>query len=970
MSTFDQSSKIPPLTAVNNASSQRNLESITLIWYDPNIDETNGTKQTMNELREINNSVVFHTDLDACIGYIKNVTAEKIFLVTSGKFAERILEKNHELSQVDSIFIFCSKPDRYEKLIQKYSKLIGIYVQRQDLLNSLRENIILVEKHLETFSFYSQHKQKSTRDLSKESAEFLWFQMFKDVILRLPRDSHAKQQMIEFCRYYYYGNEKELKFICEFARDYKSNMAIRWYTKETFLYKTVNKVLRTEDLEQLHTFRFFIADLSLNLSTEYEKLIRKGEKIIMLYRGLKMEKEELETLKQNEHSLISTNGFLSTSRSKEQALAFAQKPTKRTDTIAVLYEIECNIEQTDSIIFADIAKFSDYPNEAEVLFDLGSTFEIISAKKNAELNLYLVKLKASDKGSKVAKEYIELNRKDEDETSLELIFGKLLIDMGQYDQSLKYFQSLLVNDQTQKDDIAKINNLIGSTYYNKGDLDKALEYYQLAYDLMMNDKPIRIKDSARPLTNIGLIYHRKGQYSRALELYLKSIEIFETYYGKEHITATKTLTNIGNIYTESRQYHRALQYYKNIRRIQQLYLPSDHLATAMTLNNIAVVYTKMNAIDRALEYYQQSLDMKKRILPPDHNDIRVTMANIADINTEINRLHYPVSYSKMCQASTAKSTILTQNKPPFIHTIPANAIWVQNGITVAGSKVSGDATNQLNWPYDLFVDDDQTVFIADNGNHRIMQWKNGDTTNGQVVAGGKGQGNGLHQLSYPTDVLIDKETDSLIICDRDNRRTVRWSLRSGATQGEILTGHIDCRGLAMDEQRYLYLSDTEKHEVRRYQLGEKNGTLVAGGNGKGGGRNQLNEPTYLFVDRQRNVYVSDSSNHRVMKWNKGAKEGIVIAGGHGQGNALTQLSHPNGIFVDTLGTLYVADSHNHRVMRWTQGDKKQGTVIVGGNGEGEGGNQFNGPTGLSFDRHGNLYVVDMGNHRVQRFSIE
>ncbi|CAF4727962.1 unnamed protein product, partial [Rotaria socialis] len=27
-----------------------------------------------------------------------------------------------------------------------------------------------------------------------------------------------------------------------------------------------------------------------------------------------------------------------------------------------------------------------------------------------------------------------------------------------------------------------------------------------------------------------------------------------------------------------------------------------------------------------------------------------------------------------------------------------------------------------------------------------MQWKNGDTTNGQVVAGGKGRGNGLHQL--------------------------------------------------------------------------------------------------------------------------------------------------------------------------------------------------------------------------------
>ncbi|CAF4262256.1 unnamed protein product, partial [Rotaria sordida] len=43
-------------------------------------------------------------------------------------------------------------------------------------------------------------------------------------------------------------------------------------------------------------------------------------------------------------------------------------------------------------------------------------------------------------------------------------------------------------------------------------------------------------------------------------------------------------------------------------------------------------------------------------------------------------------------------------------------------------------------------------------------------TNGQVVAGGNGQGNRLDQLDHPTDVLIDKETDSLIICDRDNRR--------------------------------------------------------------------------------------------------------------------------------------------------------------------------------------------------------
>ncbi|CAF3404332.1 unnamed protein product [Rotaria socialis] len=302
--------------------------------------------------------------------------------------------------------------------------------------------------------------------------------------------------------------------------------------------------------------------------------------------------------------------------------------------------------------------------------------------------------------------------------------------------------------------------------------------------------------------------------------------------------------------------------------------------------------------------------------------------------------------------------------------IPANVTLKQNGVTIAGGHGEGNATNQLHWPHGLFVDDDQTVVIADYMNHRIMQWKNCDTTNGQVVAGGKGEGNGLHQLKYPAEVLIDKETDGLIICDLGNRRVVRWSRRNGTTQGEILVDKISCSGLAMDAHRYLYVSDVEKHEVRRYQLDEKNSTIVAGGNGQGDGVSQLNVPKYLVVARDQSVYVSDNWNHRVMKWMEGAKEGIVVAGGQGRGNALTQLSHPNGIFVDTLGTLFVADSSNHRVMRWTQRDKKQGTVIVGGNGEGAGENQFHCPYDFSFDRQGNLYVADEYNHRVQRFSIE
>ncbi|CAF3578433.1 unnamed protein product [Rotaria sp. Silwood1] len=301
-------------------------------------------------------------------------------------------------------------------------------------------------------------------------------------------------------------------------------------------------------------------------------------------------------------------------------------------------------------------------------------------------------------------------------------------------------------------------------------------------------------------------------------------------------------------------------------------------------------------------------------------------------------------------------------------TIPANARWTQNGVTVAGGHEKGDDTNQLYRPWSIFVESDQILVIADTINNRIVQWKMGDT-NGQVVAGGNGQGNRLNQFKLPSDVLIDKKTESLIICDKGNRRVLRWSRYSGTAQGEILVDDIDGWGLAMDEQRYLYISDTVKHEVKRYRIDDKNGTVVAGGHDKGDGLNQLNMPTYVFVDRQQAVYVSDSENHRVMKWDKDAKEGVVVAGGQGEGKAFTQLSSPRGLFVDTWGTLYVAEWGNHRVMCWPKA-AKQGIVIVGRNGEGKEPNQVNRPAGLSFDQHGNIYVVDWGNDRVQRFSIE
>ena len=264
------------------------------------------------------------------------------------------------------------------------------------------------------------------------------------------------------------------------------------------------------------------------------------------------------------------------------------------------------------------------------------------------------------------------------------------------------------------------------------------------------------------------------------------------------------------------------------------------------------------------------------------------------------------------------------------------------------------------------MDDDQTVYVTDVWNHHIVAWKNG-MENGQVVAGGNVDGDGAQQLNCPTDVIVDKETDSLIICDRENNRIVRWPRRYGAS-GETIIANIACFSLTMDGNGSLYISDKDNHEVRRYGRGESQGIIVAGGNGRGHRLDQLNSPSYIFVNRDQSVFVSDWKNHRVMKWIEGAKEGIVVAGNQGHGNSLSQVFYPQGVLVDQLETVYVANGWNNRIIRWPKG-ATQGTVIAGGSGQAKQKNQLNSPRDLSFDRHGHLYVVDQGNARVRRFTI-
>ncbi len=85
-------------------------------------------------------------------------------------------------------------------------------------------------------------------------------------------------------------------------------------------------------------------------------------------------------------------------------------------------------------------------------------------------------------------------------------------------------------------------------------------------------------------------------------------------------------------------------------------------------------------------------------------------------------------------------------------------------------------------------------------------------------------------------------------------------------------------------------------------------------------------------------------------------------GVEGGGNA--QFRGPKGLAIDSHGNLWVADDGNHRVQELSSTGSYLGEFGSWGTGEG----QFKEPKGLAIDSHGNIWVVDSLLDRVEEFT--
>ncbi|TAH14502.1 MAG: T9SS C-terminal target domain-containing protein [Sphingobacteriia bacterium] len=304
-----------------------------------------------------------------------------------------------------------------------------------------------------------------------------------------------------------------------------------------------------------------------------------------------------------------------------------------------------------------------------------------------------------------------------------------------------------------------------------------------------------------------------------------------------------------------------------------------------------------------------------------------------------------------------------------------NAGWRRSGTTVAGTTgVGGVDSSKLGRPNFVFVDSKGALFVIDQWNHRIVKWIQGEKA-GVVVAGGKGPGTRLSQLNNPNGIYVDSK-GIMYIADTDNDRVVKWV--QGDTTGVVVAGG-NGKGSGPGQLSYpasvyldaydnIYIADALNSRIQKWAPGAAVGQTVAGGKSTGSDSTQLNTPLGVFVDGLGNIYVADTQNDRIQRFAPDSLKAITVAGGKGRGNNTNQTSLPLNIFVANTKLFITEGGTANRIKTWNIGDAV-GEVIVGSSTIGGLSDQLNAPGNAMIDAHGSLFVSDMNNYRVQRYSL-
>ncbi|CAF3877511.1 unnamed protein product [Rotaria sp. Silwood1] len=376
---------------------------------------------------------------------------------------------------------------------------------------------------------------------------------------------------------------------------------------------------------------FFIRDLHQQIQNLHAKMNDKSGPLTV-YRGQGMVKNEFEKMKKSKGGLLSFNSFLSTSTDQKVSLSFARHALENPYAFGILFEmrIEPAASSTPFAFLGTISYFCD--KEKEVLFSMNTVFRIGTMEK-IEDRLWRVALTLTSDNDQQLKHLTEHMREETSGSTGWYRLGRLMITMGEFDQAEKVYNALL--DASSGDDCQQISDLyhqLGFIYKEKGDLEKALSYYQQTLELQEKSSVPNYASLATTYINIGEVHRDKGDYSTALKLYEMALQIQEKALPSNHLSLATTFNCIGLVHRDIGDHSKALSFYEKTLQIQKKALPANHPSLATTFNCIGAVYDAMGDYTNALLFYKKTLEIQQNSLPSNHPSLATTYNNIGAVH--------------------------------------------------------------------------------------------------------------------------------------------------------------------------------------------------------------------------------------------------------------------------------------------------------------------------------------------------
>ncbi|CAF1291316.1 unnamed protein product [Didymodactylos carnosus] len=489
--------------------------------------------------------------------------SDHVFLVLSHPINQQNASNIDNLQQIKSIYIFSNKINDEGR----WTRNIPNYINDQNKLAlKLHKDISPYRQEPFPMSILNvTNDEKSLQDLDEDSQKYIWYYLLFDVLKHMPGSdsSDAKKDMIEMCKNEFKLSDNGITALEDYERSTSETQSthpshILWYTKESFLHRTLDKAIRSQNISHIFNFRFFINGIQTQLLELYSQstAFNNNEHFeLITYRGQVILSNELHSMRKNVGKLMCVNSFFSTTLEKEVALGFMRVPT--SDVKRVLFIITANTEKAVSQPFAQISSASFFPDEEEVLYMAGTVFRIDSVQMTNSGEYYEIRLILNDKNDEKVKELLGSIKHQLAEENSFITFGDFLIDLGRTDDAQKYCEMMLkkIDQKHYGKAIHPIYvymyNTLGQSFFVKGDYHKARERYQFASKLSFQNQGSRqytAEDSqalALTCTNLGLVYFQLQDYGTALRYFRQARDIRkDPRYPIDEVRLAKTYSYI------------------------------------------------------------------------------------------------------------------------------------------------------------------------------------------------------------------------------------------------------------------------------------------------------------------------------------------------------------------------------------------------------------------------------------------